>query len=492
MARRLGLLVVVVVTAASVSVPSTVAAPRSEYFFAEGTTRDGFRTDITILNSSTSDISVTAEYQFSDGSPPKVITVTASARVLTFINPASTLGPGVDFSTRLTSASPFSAARVMEIRNKSFGSIVVPGATTALAGIAGPGTDWNLAEGTTLPGFQEYLTIQNPDPARAANISIEYGFEGQPGPVRTLSVPARSRATVDVNSSSQAGAGQTGVSAHVFSTNGVGFIVERPMYFNLQVSEQDTTPGAHIAAGAIPQADQFFAEGNVLAGWKEFLTLSNPAATATTVTVNFLIEGAAPATRTYQVAGHSRYTVQVFTNAPDQGIGRNVTSSPSGGVSMRVQATGAGIVAERPMYAFVRVGGTLVNEGHDAVGQGAQLSCAEFAFSDIFLSDLGVQDQTYVTLANTGPTAVPVHLESFQRLRGVRTSDQTIPAQSRLTLDLTTFVPPGSDEPPGGLRVTAPSGGQFIAEVPFYSGLVRDAPGSIRPRAASVLLPTPC
>src|SRR5439155_16619555 len=102
-------------------------------------------------------------------------------------------------------------------------------------GIAGdPATAYAFAEGTTLPDFDTFFTFQNPNPADASVEVAYYTDEGQVV-VRPLTIPARNRVTTQVWNPAETGKGALGVDGRGFgtvvtSTNGVSFLVERPLY----------------------------------------------------------------------------------------------------------------------------------------------------------------------------------------------------------------------------------------------------------------------
>src|SRR5205814_1238103 len=88
---------------------------------------------------------------------------------------------------------------------------------------------WQFAEGTTLPGFYEYLTLQNP--ATVENSVVQLDFHDTSGKVtdRRVAIPARSRITIPVFDSVQGvGPGVAGVSVHIVSDQPL--VAERPMY----------------------------------------------------------------------------------------------------------------------------------------------------------------------------------------------------------------------------------------------------------------------
>ncbi len=90
-----------------------------------------------------------------------------------------------------------------------------------------PSWTWYFAEGYTGSGFQEWLTLLNPN-AAAANVTIEYRYRSGGGRTETLKISPNTRHTIDVNSS--VGNNQE-VSVKITSDD-EPIVAERPMYFN--------------------------------------------------------------------------------------------------------------------------------------------------------------------------------------------------------------------------------------------------------------------
>src|SRR5205085_652589 len=137
------------------------------------------------------------------------------------------------------------------------------------------GREWLFAEGSTYPGFNEFLTIQNPS-SQSAKVHVKYLPSREcPSDTSDIVVGAAQRKTINV--ADEYPAGCVGLGADV--TSDVDVIVERPMYFIRHISddpaELPVTDG-HVAFG-VPQAsaDWYFAEGTTLAHFYEFLTLAN-------------------------------------------------------------------------------------------------------------------------------------------------------------------------------------------------------------------------
>src|SRR3989440_10968227 len=95
---------------------------------------------------------------------------------------------------------------------------------------------WYFDAGSVGNSFQEYLTIQNPDPSLAASITITYLVQTNPPTTRTVqhTVLAGSRQTRDVDKDLRTSTNgpHMDASAIVKVTSGPAIIVERPWDFN--------------------------------------------------------------------------------------------------------------------------------------------------------------------------------------------------------------------------------------------------------------------
>ena len=132
------------------------------------------------------------------------------------------------------------------------------------------------------------------------------------------------------------------VAATVASTNGVGIVVERPIYFRYAPDGGGAAiDGGHNGLGATATATSWsFAEGYTGVGFDEYLTILNPSPSPAAVTITYYLTGGAPQSETVTVGAGRRVTVAVHRSV---GRGREVAA--------RVEsAGGVGIVAERVMY----------------------------------------------------------------------------------------------------------------------------------------------
>lgn len=209
--------------------------------------------------------------------------------------------------------------------------------------------EYYFAEGYTGTGFDEYLTLQNPNPL-AIEVDAVYQFGGEiPPQGESYSVPAGTRWTVYVPD--EVGADRN---VSVKLTCDFPFLAERPMYF----SYGQGWTGGHCTIGAsFRRSDLFFAEGYTGEGFEEWLCIQNPSASASHVRIHYYTQEAGPlAPHDMDIPASSRVTVNV-----------NEQAGPGYQLSSRVEVlSGSWIIVERPMY-FNFNGWT---GGHDVVGYG--------------------------------------------------------------------------------------------------------------------------
>ena len=234
---------------------------------------------------------------------------------------------------------PIVAERPMYVMNYSFGSGPIRDGHVAFGANAG-GTQWYFAEGTTLSGFNEYLTIQNPV-GSTAHVNLRYIDDS--GVVnRSVNVGPRSRSTVLVFDAGHGGVGTGFVGVSVQVTSDVPVVVERPMYM-VRDFGTGTVAGAHDVVGATAFARLFgFAALSTLAGENDYLTIQNPNSAPANLTLTYYESTGAPIVKAIVVPANTRHTVLVFDTA--EGVGPGV--SPLG----LVITSDLGVMVEKPTY----------------------------------------------------------------------------------------------------------------------------------------------
>jgi hypothetical protein len=197
----------------------------TEYYFSEGTTRDGFETWLTIQNPHVQPITVDATYQLGDGQGVNVnrsYDVGPGTRYTVLLE--DEVGAGKDVSAHLTSTNSFLAERPTYFSYQGAwpGGHCVIGATS-------PATEWLFAEGYTGDSnpFSTWLCLQNPGTENAQVQLTYYPQDGGTLPPQDLTVPAGTRVSLLLND--QVG-GDHQLSFGVTSDKPI--VAERPMYFD--------------------------------------------------------------------------------------------------------------------------------------------------------------------------------------------------------------------------------------------------------------------
>lgn len=299
--------------------------PSNTFYFAEGTTRQGFQEWLTIQNPNSQQTTVHIDFML-ENSENKSTDVTLQGHSRATIKVSDLVGKGHDVGAFITSPIPIVAERPMYFRYKgkwSGGHIS--------SGVTSPQNRYYFAEGTTRAGFEEWICLLNPGEAQA-HVSITYMLEDGSCTNQNVQVPARSRVTVSVASNVSA---EHDVSALV--TSDIPIVAERPVYFDYKGG----IDGGHNCIGAEnPLTSFYFAEGTTRNGFDEWLTIMNPQAETANVRITYMFgTGGGPAAeQVISVRPHSRATVNVPAS-----IGRERD------VSVKITSS-IPVVAERPIY----------------------------------------------------------------------------------------------------------------------------------------------
>ncbi|MDD5448682.1 MAG: hypothetical protein PHO53_05905, partial [Actinomycetota bacterium] len=319
-----------------------------EWYFSEGTTRknpvDGeFEPWLCLMNSSfEQSASVEVCYMLSSGQNiVKRYGVPPHSRKTIEIE--NDIGINQDVATKVSSDLPLAAELPMYFNYHGF---AVDGSN--VAGATSPSNTWYFAEGATHPGFEEWLTIQNPN-GQMAKCEITY-MTGTGAKIKSEEiVPPMSRATVDVLA--QVGDNQD-VSAKV--TSDVPIIAARPMYF--LYGAQGWSGGEASLGNPAPSTRYFLAEGTCRTGFDTWYTLQNPSDTEQCdVEIKYVFPDGSSKKEGYRINPHSRLTI--FVN---EVVGRGIDVSACISASSKV-------VVERPIYFNY---GGVITGGHNVLGFG--------------------------------------------------------------------------------------------------------------------------
>ncbi|MGH9159480.1 MAG: carboxypeptidase regulatory-like domain-containing protein, partial [Vicinamibacteraceae bacterium] len=275
-------------------------------YFGEGAVGAFFDTTFALFNPTDEDASATLSFAGEAGEVvPHSVTIPAGAQVV--VDPETFLpAEWVGFATAIEADQTLVTSRTMQWDGRHYGR-------HESAGVATPQTEWWFTEGAT-GTFQLFYLLYNPSDA-AAEVTATYYRGGEQPPVpRTYTVGPHTRRTVFVNVAADGVTpdpelGETEVSAHIVSTNGVPIVAERALYLTTN-DAQPLTAGTIAAAVTEPTTSWHFAEG-ATAFFDLFLLLANPGTEPVDATVRYLLPTGEPIVRTYTLGPESRRTIWV-------------------------------------------------------------------------------------------------------------------------------------------------------------------------------------
>jgi hypothetical protein len=259
---------------------------------------------------------VRVRYLRPSGAPlEKTYTLPAMARTNIWVNQEQFPGIGralaasdVSCEIVVLDGQPIVAERAMyfDVPGQPFG------AGHESAGVAAASDEWFLAEGATGPFFDLFLLLSNPG-ASEARVEARYLLPDGTTFVKSHTIAGSSRYTIWVDHEDERLA-DTAVSSVVRATNGVPVVVERSMWW-----PDGAWYEAHNSPGATATGTRWaLAEGEVGGprGTDTYILVANTATAAGSVKVTLIFEDGTTATRTFAVAGSSRFNVDTRTEFP--------------------------------------------------------------------------------------------------------------------------------------------------------------------------------
>ena len=435
-------------------------------YLAEGAVNAFFETEIAVFNPAMTGAHVLLRVQLDGGGEvawPVLVPAQSRRTVSTQVLESLTTG---SFSTLIESDGPVVVDRTMRWDATGYGAH----AETAIEAAA---TTWYLAEGSTSGDFALFYLLQNPGPV-AATVTVRFLRPAPLAPIdRTYTVAPRARLTIPVDNVAPALA-NTDVSGVITSSQPI--VVERSMYLNRP--EQPFAAGHESAGVTAPATQWFLAEGATGTFFDLFLLIENPGTTTASVRVDYLLPSGAALTKTYAVAGQSRFTVYVDDEQFPSGSGQRSLANTA--VAMRVSSTNAvPIIVERSMWWPQPTW----YEAHNAPGTTA--AGTRWALAGGVVGGPS-NAETYVLIANTGSAAgtarVWVYLED-----GIGVGQEvSLPAESRTNVAISTFAPVTVGQRFSVLvESLGPSPAPIVVERAMY-----DSPGGVTWAAGTAVVAT--
>jgi len=321
--------------------------PAARWYLAEGSTTE-FDLFYLIFNPGTTDATVDVEYLLPGGRTVlRTYTAPADRRTTIAVNAV----PGVeatDVAAILTSRNgvPIVVERSMYRSSPEH----VWAAGDSGAGLTATATTWHLAEGATGTFFDTFVLIANPEDTPA---QIEARFRKGDGTVITkaYSVPPRSRFTIWVDAADPALAA-TDVATTIVSTNGVGIVVERAMWWpgpeDAAAMGTSVWSDSHLAAASSVTAPRWAIADGAQGGAADaqtYVLVANTSAVAGSVQVTLAFDDGSTLARNLPIAAAARLTIPIGTIFPDAAGKRFAVTVESAG------PTPLALVVERATYS---------------------------------------------------------------------------------------------------------------------------------------------
>ncbi len=433
--------------------PSAVPMTTSTvFYFAEGTTRPNFDAYICIQNPGATAANVDITYMKGDATTAfETLTVPPSSRVTTI--PRNILGTGDDaahdFSAKVECTN---GQQIVAERPMYFNYMGIWNGGHDVVGASAPAGAFYFAEGTTRPGFDPYICIQNPG-AAAADVTITYMKGDATTATENLTVPANARVTTMPRT--MLGTGNDAAhdfSASVVCTNGQQIVAERPMYFSYGAG----WTGGHDVVGATTTGTAFyFAEGTCRPNFDPYICIQNPSASTANILITYMKGNGTVATELLTIPSNSRVTTM-----PRNTLGTGEDNAHD--FSTKVECTnGQQIVAERPMY-FNYMG--MWDGGHDVVG--SVVTASTFFFAEGTARN---NFDAYLCIQNPGANAADVTITYMKGDATTAFETLQVPPNARVTTIPKNILGTADDTAHDfSAKVECTNGQKIVAERPMY------------------------
>lgn len=292
-----------------------VAAPRTSWVMAEGTTTDQVNTFYLMQNPTTTTADVQVQFFLAGGQQiDRTYPVAPRSVTSIWVNTVDAALADAAVSARITSRNnvPVVVERSTYLQK---GAEVFSGGENSAA-IEAPATRWYLAEGATGGTFDALVVIANLN-GSPVDVRVTYLRGGMVPIVRTHSVATRSRLTLCVDEEAPELA-DTEVAILVESLSTKPVVVERTMRW--RASASGDWIGAHASRGATAMAARWLVADGEAGGPGEAVTyvlVANPTGTDTPVRFTLLTEAGTTHTTDAIVSAQGRYSLNVASAFPD-------------------------------------------------------------------------------------------------------------------------------------------------------------------------------
>jgi len=396
-----------------------VEAPSTDWYLAEGCTATGFETWVLVQNPNDQAASVSLTYMTPDGAVPGP-SETIPGNTRKSYNAADTVPGSWEVSTKVHSDQPVVVERSVYGNNRTWAH--------NSRGVSSPSTEWYLAEGSTGPGFETWVLVQNPN-STPANIHITYMTPSGLVDGPSESIAANARKTYDV---SQAVPGGWEISTRITSDKDV--VAERAMYGNNRAWATDSV------GVSVPSTSWYLAEGCTAPEFETWVLVQNPDTKPANINITYMTPAGAKAGPSETIAANSRKSYDVSKSVPLEFS-----------VSTKVESD-VPVVVERSMYGRNRTW------AHDSIGTSAPANVWYLAEGST-----GPGFETWVLVQNPGDTQADVHLSYLTPSGSFDGPPVTLEPNSRTSINAAETMPGATD-----VSVVVASGKRIVVERAMY------------------------
>ena len=279
--------------------PGPLPLEPRRWYFAEGSTNPPFDVWFALQNPNTRPATVRFAFYAPEGTPTlHELQVGPSSRTTVYAND---LLPNAEFSTIVESNIPIFVERSMYFGHDGH----------VAQGTREPDRAWYLAEGSTIPPFETWIELMNPNPSPT---TARLRFMREDGSVtdHVEGIPPWGRRSVYVNLLFTA----AGFGTHVEANQPI--VVERAMYF-------DAGRGGHDTVGTqTPGRVWYLAEGVSRPGFDTWLLVQNAGVAPANVKASFLTDDGTVVAQPLRVPPNSRISLYTNLVVPNAAFGIKV------------------------------------------------------------------------------------------------------------------------------------------------------------------------
>lgn len=309
--------------------------PSSIWYLPEGATYAGFDEWVLIQNPNPVQVNIKVQFLGKTGIARELqVIVEPQSRYTVHVNEFI---PNSEVSTKVECLTEDAGQTLAVFAERAMYMATADGKRGAhdSIGLSTPAPSWFLAEGTTRPGFDEWVLLMNPGSAATTALITFMTPEGVAGTTE-LALPGNSRGTVHVNDFIKG----KDVSIMASSKDGAGILAERAMYMNTPDGKRD----AHDSIGASQTAGYWYLpEGTTRPGFDEWVLVQNPNPASADVRLTLLGPAGVAGQRTVSMQPNSRLSIHInemVNNLDVSAVVESLGSDPPG------------IIVERSMYMW--------------------------------------------------------------------------------------------------------------------------------------------